>query len=241
MTSTTTSASETRFRSASELGKLDLGKLLEAKSDSFLRPMQERAEAGIQKFKPITVEERLRSFQKIGYRPHGLFLPNDEEMQDIVRRHMVRVGAIESEDERLATYFKLQAETDKLCTRGVPGHWTGQMGVARSPAPYRIVAWGRRGGKSFHAAREAVGVAVRQTSFTHRSCGRRLRIRRLEQNLTGAISKMRVGTSTSSSSRKAGSRRRSSVLSDTRRHSNSLSFTGLSLLEPEKGFTRSFV
>jgi hypothetical protein len=146
-----------------QLGQLDLSRLVGAQSEDdpeFLRAMRYQAQARLYKFKPLSVAERLESFRLIGYVPHGLWLPDHAGGREMIRKRLERIGNIESEDVRLKHYKQLQDITAQLEKKGFAGRWTGQQAVARSPSPYRIVAWGRRSGKSFHASREAVGAAV---------------------------------------------------------------------------------
>lgn len=149
-----------RVKSAAELGRFDLTKLLDAKEESFLRDIQERAIARAEKSQYISVEDRFKGFEMIGYKPHGFYLPTSADWRELIKKELDGIGAITDQDERLEKYHRFQEETGELERRGVPGHWTGQMGIARSRSPYRIVAWGRRGGKTFHAAREALAIAL---------------------------------------------------------------------------------
>jgi hypothetical protein len=110
---------------------------------TWLKAFKERAQARSGKFQPITVEERFRGFQRFGFRPHGIYLPNDHDHARTVRTHLTDViGAIPDEDERLAAYYAFQDETSEWERAGVPGRWTGQQGVARSRARFRVVATG---------------------------------------------------------------------------------------------------
>jgi hypothetical protein len=128
---------------------------------TWLKAFKERAQARSGKFQPITVEERFRGFQRFGFRPHGIYLPNDHDHARTVRTHLTDViGAIPDEDERLAAYYAFQDETSEWERAGVPGRWTGQQGVARSRARFRVVATGRRWGKTSVAAHEALGIAI---------------------------------------------------------------------------------
>lgn len=141
------------------LESLDFSRLLSDKR-SPLQSVREQAQARIARFQPITPEERLQSFLKIGYRPHGLFVPTDPEARRELTLRMAGVGSIEHPDARMRAYFSLQDETEMWEAAGVPGKWTGQQGIARSAAPFRLVAFGRRSGKSYHAAREVICVAM---------------------------------------------------------------------------------
>lgn len=148
----------------SEFQGLDFGRLLEKpeeEENELLRPMQDRALARISIFKPITPEERLEAFSRLGFHPHGIFMPSDWELREKMTRALRVIGDIPNEriDERLAKYYEFQAWTGTLEGK-ISGEWTGQMAVARSRARFRLVAWGRRGGKTLLAAHEALGVAI---------------------------------------------------------------------------------
>lgn len=127
---------------------------------SWLAPFRERAQARLYKFQPVTAQDRLDAFKLIRFQPHGLFLPDDADMQANVHDRLKAIGNIPVEDQRVVAYQALQAETETLWAQGVPGKWTGQQAVAHSDARFRIVAWGRRGGKTFYAASEAVAIAM---------------------------------------------------------------------------------
>lgn len=153
--------STTQTFSAEDLGKLDFSRLLKHEEENeFLRAMRERARAAATRFIPLTIEERFEGFRKIGFHPHGVFLPELEEANVMVRQELSQIGALQDADQRLLRYFELQQLGDRLEQRGIKGTWTGQQGVARSQARFRLVAWGRRGGKTIYAAHEAVGVAL---------------------------------------------------------------------------------
>jgi hypothetical protein len=110
-------------------------------------------------YSPITPDERLKAFHDLGYSPHGLFVPEDTDQRLKLISDTRHIGEINEPDQRLKDYFRLQTMTAEWEQRGVPGHWTGQQALARSKARFRIVAWGRRGGKTTHAAMEAVAAA----------------------------------------------------------------------------------
>lgn len=132
-----------------------------AEAIAFLRPMEQRAEAKASAFRPITVEERLEAFKRMRYIPHGIFLPDSETLRKKLLNKIREIGNIENVDQRQQLYVRVQELTSEWDKQGnVPGHWTGQQGVARSTAKYRLVAWGRRGGKTTEAAREALAVAL---------------------------------------------------------------------------------
>jgi hypothetical protein len=110
-------------------------------------------------FQPITPEERLEAFRQLNFRPHGLYVPDDEDGQRELLHRVRRIGGINQPDARLREYHMLQDETESWQQQGIEGHWTGQQALARSKARFRIAAWGRRGGKTTEAAMEAIGVA----------------------------------------------------------------------------------
>lgn len=144
---------------ADDLARLDFKRLLKNDDDSFLRPLQERAQATLTKFKPITVEERLAGLRAIGFHAHGIYLPDSDRARQLVREEMLRIGSITDDDERLRRYYQLQVQGEGWEKRGIPGEWTGQQALARCTARFRICAWGRRGGKTRYAAAECVGIA----------------------------------------------------------------------------------
>jgi hypothetical protein len=137
----------------------DFSKLIPQKKtplDDFTR----RAEARLARWTPYTVEDRFAAFKITGFHPHGIYLPDDKEQASRVNDALGRIGAVEDPERRLRLYYKLQDRTESWQTAGVPGHWTGQQGVCRSGARFRIDARGRRGGKTELAAQEALGVAI---------------------------------------------------------------------------------
>ena len=146
---------------AGDLARYDLTRLLRKDNRSSpLRAVQERAEAQVAQFTPMTVEDRLAAFRKMGYRPHGIYLPNDEDLRAATRERLQEMGNVEQIDDRLRQYFEMQEDGERLEREGVAGSWTGQIGVARSRAQFRIVAWGRRSGKTNYAAHEAVATMI---------------------------------------------------------------------------------
>lgn len=144
----------------SELARLDLTRLIDREESSFLREIELRAEARAAQFSRMSVSERLAAFERLGYHPHGLFFPDDSELRAKLRDRLKLIGDIPSVDERLQAYFALQRESEAMEKSGIPGRWTGQMALARCSAPFRIVAWGRRSGKTKHAAAEVAAVAT---------------------------------------------------------------------------------
>ncbi len=145
--------------SLSDLERLDFTKLL-ADKRSPLADVRDRALARSARFVPVTVEERLASFVKIGYHPHGLFVPEDPEAKAELVNRIHMVGSIEHPNARMRAYFSLQDETELWERAGVPGKWTGQQAISRSPAAFRVAGMGRRAGKSFAASREVVGLIL---------------------------------------------------------------------------------
>lgn len=138
---------------------LDFSKLLTRK-DGMFRAAQERAAARIARFYPLNVADRFEQFSRIGYRPHGMYVPADADAQTALAVRAAKIGEIDDGEQRLQAYFDLQYETDGWAQQGIPGRWTGQQGIHRSTAKYRIVAMGRRSGKTFGSAREALAVAL---------------------------------------------------------------------------------
>jgi hypothetical protein len=136
------------------------GLLPQEEPGKWLQPFRERAQARLFKFQPVTAQDRLDAFKGIHFQPHGLYLPDDPDRQLDIRQQLMEMGKNPSEDMRLVSYTALQHETAKLAEQGIPGKWTGQQAVARSEARFRIVAWGRRGGKTFYAASEAIAIAM---------------------------------------------------------------------------------
>lgn len=117
--------------------------------------MEERAAARMGVRTPLLPDERLAAMRKLGFRPHGLYLPERPELQDGLKRRVREIGEISAVDERIAKYLALQDECEEWEQKGVPGRWNGQQAVARSPAQIRVVAFGRRGGKTTEATYEA--------------------------------------------------------------------------------------
>lgn len=151
----------------------DFGGVVKWGADStFMQPIMDRASAELQHFKQISNEELRQGMAEIGYRPLGLYLPEDKAMAALYRTKAFQIGDIEDLGDRLDEYFKLQDETELLQKQGVPGKWHGQQALARSLARYRIAAWGRRGGKTFHTAREAVAVLKKKAQSVVWVCGR---------------------------------------------------------------------
>lgn len=120
----------------------------------------ERITAKVETHKPYTPKERLDGLRRIGFFPHGVFQPDDGGMRREVQAAVKAIGNIEDVDERMRRYYELQELGEQMEAAGYPGRWTGQMGVVRSDARFRIVAWGRRGGKTKLAASEAVAYAL---------------------------------------------------------------------------------
>jgi hypothetical protein len=142
-----------------ELRYLDFTRLAGKDKASFLQDVEDRAAARLVPFIPITPEERLREFAKLGFHPHGLFLPDDEDERRKLTIRVREIGAIQRPDERQRQYLNLQGECEVWQQSGVEGHWNGQQALARSRARFRIAAQGRRAGKTTEAAMECVAVA----------------------------------------------------------------------------------
>lgn len=147
------------------LAGLDWSKLLhpeEVHSEAnALRDLHARAEAALVPFTPITPEERFAIFGKYNYRPHGLFLPNDDTARAYYKQRLEAIGNLPTVDQRFSGYHALQNETEHyaLIHGADSGSWTGQQAIARSTARFRIAAFGRRGGKTMHGAHEGLGFA----------------------------------------------------------------------------------
>ena len=144
----------------SEIDGLDFGRLTRGAGDRWLQHWEDRAAAKLVPFQPITPEERLEAFRRLNWRPHGLYVPDDEDAARELLKRTRRIGDIDFPDQRLREYHALQDESEMWEATGVEGHWTGQQALARSRARFRIAAWGRRGGKTTEAAMEAIGVAT---------------------------------------------------------------------------------
>lgn len=145
------------------LDQLDFEKIVRdevVQSDPFLQKLEERADSKLVPFTPVTPEERLASFEKIGYRPHGLYVPDDAVLRADLNTRLQTVGDIPEVGKRFTAYYQLQRECWEWQTNGVPGHWTGQMAITLSRAQFRLVAYGRRSGKTLHASREAIALAL---------------------------------------------------------------------------------
>ena len=137
----------------------DFSKLLTGKQ-SPLRDVEQRADARLAGFSKLTVADRFAGFERIGYHPHGLYVPADGEMRAYLRHRVAEIGDVLDPEERIRDYLKLQEWSAEQQKRGVAGKWTGQQGLHRSTARFRLAAWGRRGGKTLAASREAMAVAI---------------------------------------------------------------------------------
>lgn len=133
---------------------------------AYLADIEQQVEARIAAYTPMTVEDRLGVFREIGFHPHGLYLPSDVGLFAEVRAKLRELGRIENADARNAAYQAFQAETERWQLQGVPGHWNGQQAVARSRATFRVVVFGRRGGKTMEASREGYAVLKARTRST---------------------------------------------------------------------------
>jgi hypothetical protein len=132
-----------------DFARLDWGRLLHDASDvSAFKDIEDRARSRVVKYHPITPAERLAFFERIGYTPHGLYVPTDEDERNRLLDTLRELGEIDDDDKRLWEYKQLQQLTESWERQGVPGRWTGQQGIARSEARYRLAAMGRRSGKA---------------------------------------------------------------------------------------------
>lgn len=156
---------------------VDLSRVGEHGDDArFLKDMVLRADAQVAKYEPMTVQERLAAFRRIGYRPHGLYLPSDHDWEMETRRRLRAIGELDNLGLRMQQYHALQDETEGWAQQGVPGQWIGQQAIARSAARYRIAGQGRRAGKTYHASREAVAVAITKARATVWICAPTLKL-----------------------------------------------------------------
>lgn len=105
------------------------------------------------------MEDRLQWFDRIGFHPHGLYLPDDNEERIALLRRLREAGDIHDLDARIPAYLALQRESAELWVSGVPGRWRGQQAVVRSGKRFRLVAYGRRTGKTYLAANEGACAA----------------------------------------------------------------------------------
>lgn len=151
--------------SLKDLLGLDLTALGKAPVRTSLDEVQERAQARVDIFRPVTVDERLLALRGQGFYPHGIYLPADDDLRQGVVEALRDIGNIQDPDARQRDYLYLQ-ETGSLWEQaGVRGRWTGQQAWTRSTAQFRLVAVGRRGGKSSYAANEAVAMARLRPRF----------------------------------------------------------------------------
>lgn len=136
-----------------------------------IQDIYNRTAARLDRLTPLTVEERFEAFEQIGYRPYGLFIPDDKELRADLNVRVVDLARIGSKDDRDAAYVALQEETAEWEEQGIPGRWHGQIAVAMSRARFRIVAFGRRAGKSLGATKEAVAQTVMRPRSVVWVCG----------------------------------------------------------------------
>jgi len=129
------------------------------KEQQWLDTLVQRTRQRASKFRPLTIPQKLAYFASRGYRPHGLYYPDDPEWADALRTQVREIGQIADTDVRLAAYFRLQDETEAIEARGTLGAWSGQQAITRSLAPFRWAGWSRRGGKSTQAAMEIMAIA----------------------------------------------------------------------------------
>jgi hypothetical protein len=127
-----------------------------------LRTAQIRAHSRVSRGSPLTVRERFEAFSSFGYHPHGLYRPDEPALAETITRTVKELGDIGIRDERISKYLRLQDYCAELEAKGTPGHWDGMQAVARSTAKYRVVAQSRRVGKTYHATREALAVAIKR-------------------------------------------------------------------------------
>lgn len=130
-----------------------------SKRQNAVARVMQQADARSVSFTPITVEERFRGFKLLNFRPGGLYIPDDKRMADDLRSQLNAIRVIPEKFEREEAYFALQASTGLWEEAGYEGHWTYQMAIAKSSSRFRIAAFGRRAGKTYLAAREALAVA----------------------------------------------------------------------------------
>jgi hypothetical protein len=135
---------------------LDFSRLVTPQEDvGYLDAIEQRADALVNPFVTITPTMRMGWFQQIGYRPQGLFWPEVERYREQLQEAFERVRHLPHEDNRLYAYTRLQEQCQRWFEEGIPGSWDSQQAIARSPSQFRLAAYGRRGGKTFHAAHEA--------------------------------------------------------------------------------------
>lgn len=130
-----------------------------------------RTAAKIDRTTPLTVEERFEGFEEIGFRPYGLFLPEDKDLRATLNARLLEMGRIPDKDERDQAYVDFQEETAEWEEEGIPGRWHGQMQVALCPARFRIVAFGRRAGKSVESCKEAIVMQSKRPRSVVWVCG----------------------------------------------------------------------
>jgi hypothetical protein len=136
-----------------------------------LRDAQIRAQSRVTRGHPLTPKDRFEAFAQFGYHPHGLYRPDEPALADVISRTLTELGDIASRDERISKYLRLQDYCENLEAKGTPGRWDGMQAVTRSTAKYRLVAQSRRVGKTYHAAREGLAVAIKRPRSHIWCCG----------------------------------------------------------------------
>lgn len=124
-----------------------------------LQGFKDRAAALMASYEPVKAQDRMEWYRRCGFKPHGLFLPDDEDARQKLLDARYTIGKIPQIDERIALYLELQEVTAQLELDGMPGAWTGQQALARSQSRFRAAEIGRRWGKSLYAAHEAATMA----------------------------------------------------------------------------------
>ena len=90
-------------------------------ADPTLKSIAQRAQARLEVFQRITVEERLDALQSQGFYPHGVYMPNGEVLRAATAAKIIQIGAIPDVDERMRQFLDLQHLGETWQTRGVPG------------------------------------------------------------------------------------------------------------------------
>jgi hypothetical protein len=132
---------------------------------AFLHATEERAQARLVPYTEWTPDDRFRAFERMRFYPHGLFIPDNQEVRDRIKLALKRAGDLTDVDQRLRIYRKIQAYTAEISSE-LKGRWSGQMALARSTARFRVVAWSRRGGKTTYCAAEGLGHALERPRST---------------------------------------------------------------------------
>lgn len=142
-------------------------------SPDFLAPVIQRAQSRALRGQPLSPRERFAAFAHFGFTPHGLYVPQDRDLQRLLYARLWQdLGALPDEDHRIAAYLALQQETAGWEAAGLPGAWNGQQAVARCTAQFRVTGWGRRTGKTEYAAHEAAAYLWLRPGCTVWLCAR---------------------------------------------------------------------